>query len=498
METMMDNGQLIAVRGQGMRQVRLLFETAVDGVDYGVVEQADGTRATPAPIAAILARGYWRKPQDPVVVKFAPGLRPVLKAMSPSEAGTRAANIRWQGRRIGVHTGMRQGKTDDNPKGLVDVAGANARLIENATVLANLPDRLQADIRGGVETLGLTDEMMDANINRVLNEAVTRAGGSDPQGQEWYPEANGVAQGISNQTGLTVDQASGMIAASSVSHDWPSNQMAAEYAARAVTRKHEVQIDALTSRTRIIEGVEASYYDIARNELNGDAGRMMDGTRRRMPSPEELRGKTVDQLDPYVAAAIIKAQSQIGYDTAGIGGNGPDGRPFNNEGQSLIAPSDTSSGYGGVTYACGVQHLGRAVAIAQGADLNDVLNGHKVRSFYNNIRDPANPIDDVTVDSHAFSIALGRRVSNGSPEYNFFSGSSVKAADSWTGSAIPRKGSSETYGTSGLYSAFADAYRRVGASRTPPLSARQVQAITWTEWRIQRDEAGLPADDQGE
>lgn len=432
-------------------------------------------------------------PAPSTIVKFAPGLRPVLKAMSRSEAGRIAANARWEGQRIGVHTGTRKPKTPENPSGVLDVEGANAKLVADATTFDALPDSLQTKIMGGMETLGVTREQAEANIEAVLQQARDRADGGRPAGADWYDEANGVAQKISNDTGMSVDQASGVLAASSVSHDWPSNQMAAEYASRAISDRHAVQVDDLTTRTKTVDlgggqKAEMTYYDAARAELKGDEGRMMDGKRRVMPSPEELRGKTMDELDPYVAASLIKAQSQMGYKTEGIGGVGPDGKPFNRDGQSLIGPSDTGTGYGGVTYACGVHHMGRAVAIAQGADPNEVLNGHKVRSFYNNIRDPKNQHNDVTVDSHAFSIAMGRRISNSDPEYRFFSGSSVKAEESWTGEKISAVGNSATYGTSGLYSVFADSYRAVGARQTPPMSAREVQAATWTEWRLQKGE----------
>lgn len=84
----MNRGDVIAVRGSGPRQVRLLFEVTHDGVDFAVIESADGNRSTPAPVTAALARGYWEQPRTvPAVVKFAPGLRPVLKHGSPGRPG---------------------------------------------------------------------------------------------------------------------------------------------------------------------------------------------------------------------------------------------------------------------------------------------------------------------------------------------------------------------------------------------------------------------------
>ena len=51
-------GQIIATRaGQ-----RLIFESSVDGVDYGHIEDENGAHPTQTVMAAV-ARGYW-KPTD--------------------------------------------------------------------------------------------------------------------------------------------------------------------------------------------------------------------------------------------------------------------------------------------------------------------------------------------------------------------------------------------------------------------------------------------------
>jgi hypothetical protein len=107
-----------------------------------------------------------------------------------------------------------------------------------------------------------------------------------------------------------------------------------------------------------------------------------------------------------------------------------------------------------------------------------------VRSFYNNIRDPKNAYDDITVDSHAFSIALGKKYGSGSVEYNYFAGASWKHPDWTKENPLPplhKAVNNATVGLSGLYPAFADSYRRVAAKHG--LTARQMQAVTWVQWR---------------
>jgi hypothetical protein len=238
---------------------------------------------------------------------------------------------------------------------------------------------------------------------------------------------------------------------------------------------HEVQVDALMERkiTKVkkIDGenvaVEKSALDWARDEVEG---KKKDGQHRVMPSADELRGKRINDLDPYVAAAIMKGHAQLGYRVEGIGGHG-----INKEGKTLQSVDDVTGRPRTVAFTCGTQHLGRAVRIGRGEPVDEVINGHKVRSFYNNIRDPHNEYDDVTVDVHAFSVGMGKKYASGSAEYKYFAGAA------WKGHATPV--GSATSGVKGLYAGWADSYRRVGARQNPPLSARQVQAITWVQWR---------------
>jgi len=61
---------------------------------------------------------------------------------------------------------------------------------------------------------------------------------------------------------------------------------------------------------------------------------------------------------------------------------------------------------GGVSGALLPQNVEKARRIHGGEDPHDVLGGHKVRSFFENIHDPSNP-EHVTIDRHAYDIAMG-------------------------------------------------------------------------------------------
>lgn len=388
------------------------------------------------------------------VFGFDPGFRPILKHGDPSRPGYAAMHPNSEGR-IGVHSGRR---TDvKNPE------KADKALVHEATSFDELPTSMQDRISEGLDNLGITPEQMDANIEAVYLKAKARK--DPPDGQDWYDEANSEAARISEEHGLTREQAAGMIAATSPQQAWGDNVAAVDYMGKAIKEDHEVQVDDLLSQTRTktmsVDGknvkVTKSMYEWAAAECGG---RTMDGTKRVMPDADELRGKRMSDLDPYVAAALMKAHAQIGYRT-------PDGKP-------LSTIDDLTGRSTPVRFTCGVHHLGRAVRISRGESPDYVLNGHKVRSFYNNIAGPRNRYDDVTVDSHAFSVAMGRKYSSGSTEYKYFSGSGAKKRG-WAPIG------SDTLGVVGLYSAYADSYRRVAAKYG--LTGRQMQAITWVQWR---------------
>ena len=95
----------------------------------------------------------------------------------------------------------------------------------------------------------------------------------------------------------------------------------------------------------------------------------------------------------------------------------------------------------------------KARAIRGGADPDVVLGGRKVRSFYRNILRPDRP-GPVTVDRHAISIAMGRKVSDREAKML------------------------ERVGT---YQLVAAAYR--SAARRVGLAPHRMQSVTWDTWR---------------
>ena len=98
-------------------------------------------------------------------------------------------------------------------------------------------------------------------------------------------------------------------------------------------------------------------------------------------------------------------------------------------------------------------NVAKAIAIYNGADPLDILNGDKVTAFYRTILDPTGDIDPV-IDRHAFDIAVGEPTND------------------------KRRGALKR---AGVYHEFAMAYRE--AAKIAGIGSAQMQAITWVTWR---------------
>jgi hypothetical protein len=346
---------------------------------------------------------------------------------------------------------------------------SSTRLV-NATTMEGMPEDITKRLTKVFDLLGISEAELDANIEKILLQAMALAGeGNDPRGLNWYEEAKELAQRIAEEYDIPYTSVIGIIAATSPRESWNSNTALAEYIVRAFKRDHEVQIDDLIS-TRVERVAEdrsknrVSLYELARRS----ASRNIDGRYRVMPDPEDLRGVRLSELDPYIAGLLIKSHALMGYDVEGISGLRPDGSYVNENGKSLTGFNTEKDALAPVSYNSGVFGLGRSMSIGRYGNPDYSLNGHKVRSFFNNIAGwiaSRGHSSDVTIDSHALAIALGNeKVSSSSPEYEIFGNMESKP-----------------YGLMGYYAPIADAYRRVAEKYG--LEPRQVQAITWVLWR---------------
>jgi hypothetical protein len=117
-----------------------------------------------------------------------------------------------------------------------------------------------------------------------------------------------------------------------------------------------------------------------------------------------------------------------------------------------------------ITFGAGLPSLETAIDIMRGQSPDAALNGHKVRSFYNNILAQSHSGGSVTIDVHAVSAAVGQAISSQDKRM-----------------VVMQSPKTTAYSAKGVYSLFADAYRKVAKDHN--LSPEQVQAIVWLQWR---------------
>lgn len=346
--------------------------------------------------------------------------------------------------RFATHSGMRVGATKDDAK-------AQASLVEDGTRMAGLPEDLQAQMHTVAAGMGTDRAALEANIEATYQRAIDRTG-NPPRGHDWYEQANRECASVAADTGMQTHQATGMVAAISPQMAWGPNLAVARFAAENQHTPIDMNALAVMSERKGLKGGPRSAYDWAKAEVDG---RKIDGVTRVMPPLSALQGKTFHDLDPYVAAALLKAHAQAG---SGV---------FNGKalgGKALSIADDITGKVQRVNFPPTIQ-TGRGLRIARGEDANLILNGHKVRSFRNNLTNPTDRSGDITVDSHAVSLALGRKISSGSVEYKDFSS----------------KPTSATLGVKGSYALWADAYRSVAERHG--IRPNQLQSITWIQWR---------------
>jgi hypothetical protein len=111
-------------------------------------------------------------------------------------------------------------------------------------------------------------------------------------------------------------------------------------------------------------------------------------------------------------------------------------------------------------------NIEKAKRIYEGEDPMDILGGHKVRNFYQNISRPDDP-EPVTIDRHAHDIAINKRL--GGPV-----GKDVRGLSS-----------------DNRYQHFLDAYHSA-AHRLDEPRTNSVQAATWLHWAGYNPNEGFP------
>lgn len=303
------------------------------------------------------------------------------------------------------------------------------------------------------DTYGITQERMVRNIIEAYETATT---GEHRFGEDWYEMARATAKEIAREYGMTDRQAAAFLAALSPRTSWESNVVWGDHLAK------------LIGEDRIVGSLE---FAVTKATMDNPKPRTMSASDWLAEDGFSISaGRRFSEYPIEEQAAIARVLGQRDGAKVKAVQISREGVPGKNIG---VAPPFQDS-------------MVNAIRIARGDGsrqaISSVLNGHKVRSFYNDIVTGGHSTS-ITVDAHALDAAIigaaatrsGKKVGDVMP--------GVPDPGVWINTRFSRV----KEGTSGPYAVFHEAFRRAtvrinserASTGLPPLTAPQVQAIAW-------------------
>ena len=358
------------------------------------------------------------------------------------------------------------------------------------------PNFRESELKGTVkEQADAIVKNMTSNLVFLYNHATeeVRAGGL-----LWYEGANKMAAALAEKYSLPLAAVVGTIAKLSPNKNWDQNVELAHRILEIYSTKQDYKYDEeMTAQAPTIWSVK-NIGNKEPTEETKNSQTYKDKVALYQSYQDGIRDKTLGELkgEPVLQAAWIKT-----YD---IAHNPQNYRQFLPSGQlgDLVRNTPRKAGEPGAPSKLVWQStplLADAIKALESKGNRDTLSdlmgeGHKVRSFFNNILDPHSPNHDVTVDTHAVGAALLSAIGASSVPVNHNFGLTPEKKDQpkgWTSAS----GSAIT-GLSGTYGLYADAYR--AAAKQLGVEPLQVQAVVWEAKRdvlaTGRATLGAPSD----
>jgi 2'-5' RNA ligase len=294
---------------------------------------------------------------------------------------------------------------------------------------------------------------MVENIKSMYREAKATNPKAISEGKKWYSDAHNFCKGLAQKhSDGSLRKSLGMTAALSPQNHWEENKTQAEYL------HHHLSADPDSEDGRLNLSPE---HAAAAMKKQSEQASVRKGHRQVV---QLTPGKRFADMDPLEAAHSLKAQAQYTHELKVPGRLKNDGEPWK------------------ATFANGTGAVAKAVRIHRGEDPDDVLQGHKVRSFFNNMADHTNKQkrDDVTIDTHAVSLAAGAKFGASAPQLK----------------KMFANGANKNQNVTGTYGYIADAYRQAhkelvdNGEMAKTSAPHHLQATTWIHWRDINDEPG--------
>jgi hypothetical protein len=243
----------------------------------------------------------------------------------------------------------------------------------------------------------------------------------------WYDGANIIAQEMSSKYGVTIEQASAVIASQSPQKPWYDNVHLAQF----IMDFYSNNMD-----TKFTQEMY-DYYELKSQPTKANPSGYPKQTQY-LPTLQKAIGKKFSELSNYDKSVMIRSEFDNKYDRRA---------PLRIPTGAIVGKVQSMSSFSGYdTIAKGISIL------SDGSPTNiskNLGNAFKVRNFNNNISNPR--LDgEVTIDTHAMAAAYMLPLGSSSPEVKF---------------------------DEATYAFFADAYR--DAAKQRGVLAREMQSIVW-------------------
>lgn len=291
----------------------------------------------------------------------------------------------------------------------------------------------------GAEQAEVVEEFIGSVVDNLLwlFDQVPEA--TRNRSRQWYVGANRFAQHlVRDHPGLTPVQAAGVIAATSPQKDWFQNASIAE---------------------RIIDIWQLQQDHVWDDAMEATAQRIY-GAQRYAESLDAIRGRSLSQAENNLLRGMwVRVYDQTYHESSY--------RMLSPEGALLDFARNLDGKPAAIQWGNN-NEIAKAVAVlvdGRPENVSEMMGTqHKVRSFFNNIIAPFSTAGDVTIDTHAVAAGLLRPLG----------ASATEVIQNFGGRGA---GSNDATGLQGMYSLYAEAYRRAAAQRD--VLPREMQSITW-------------------
>lgn len=339
------------------------------------------------------------------------------------------------------------------------------------TRITNIPGFEDLKDLKGEEFKEAVIERMSKNIEEVADVMMSRNPQEAAMTADWYPYINGYMRKVADDNGLDTTGMLAATAALSASAPWTSNVPWAQYLAEnmATNKGPGEGINQLVKPEWAVAQFLADYAasQSPKSKLHGKV------------HPEDyaaLIGRPLADLSDRQVAQMLRGKHDAGGE---LGKKGTLEKGLVRELGDEIREGFGTKGNGTIPQS--IDNLEKAIRVLKNPTLENIDasigSQNKVRSFYQNMRDPLNSegFDDVTVDTHHFGIAFGMPMTV-----------NTRFIESGTNNITSTPGNSQT-GALGAYALVVEATRRaaqrINAKYDTDYHPNQIQSIVWESWK---------------